>query len=69
MTQLGFKHSDLVAAKKLLDIHMAKLEKAIVVENYAEACSALRATQDECNNAISVAASLSLGAHLQHQRR
>lgn len=46
MTQLGFKHSDLVAAKKLLDIHMAKLEKAIVVENYAEACSALRATQE-----------------------
>lgn len=69
MTQLGFKHSDLVAAKKLLDIHMAKLEKAIVVENYAEACSALRATQEECTNAISVAASLSLGAHLQHQRR
>lgn len=69
MAQLGYQHADLVAAKKLIDIHIAKLDKAIVLENYAEACSALRAVQDNCNHALQVSARLSLHSHLHNDQR
>lgn len=69
MAQLGFKHSDLVAAKKLLEIHMTKLEKAVQFNSYPDACSALRAMQEECSNASKVAVALSLNSHLTDQQR
>lgn len=60
---------DLSAAMNLMNIHMAKLTKAVESNSYPEACSALRAIQDECNNASKVAATLSLSSHLNDQRR
>lgn len=67
--QLGYKKADLEASANLLNIHTAKLNKALENGNYAEACSSIRAMQDECINAGRVASSLSTGSHLNDQRR
>ncbi|OZY84849.1 hypothetical protein CBP51_16950 [Cellvibrio mixtus] len=64
-----YQKQDLSAAMNLMNIHMAKLTKAVESNSYPEACSALRAIQDECNNASKVAATLSLSSHLNDQRR
>lgn len=64
-----YQKQDLSAAMNLMNIHMAKLTKAVEANRYPEACSALRALQDECNNASKVAATLSLSSHLNDQRR
>jgi hypothetical protein len=69
MTSLGYKKEDLSAAMNLMNIHLAKLSKAVESESYPDACSALRAIQDECNNASRVAGNLSLRSHLDNQRR
>lgn len=57
--KLGYTKDDLIAAKKRLDIHNSKLTKAIESENFAEACSAIRAIEDECEHASRIAATLS----------
>lgn len=64
-----YQKQDLSAAMNLMNIHMAKLTKAVEENHYPEACSALRAMQDECNNASKVAATLSLSSRLNVQRR
>lgn len=64
-----YQKQDLSAAMNLISIHMAKLSKAVESESYPDACSALRAIQDECNNASKVAGNLSLRSHLDNQRR
>ena len=64
-----YQQQDLQAAMSLINIHMAKLTKAVESNRYPEACSALRAMQDECNNATKVAGALSLSSHLKEQRR
>lgn len=64
-----YQKQDLSAAMNLMNIHMAKLSKAVESNSYPEACSALRAIQDECNNASKVSATLSLSSHLNEQRR
>lgn len=64
-----YQKQDLSAAMNLMNIHMAKLTKAVESNSYPEACSALRAIQDECNNASKVAATLSLSSHLNELRR
>lgn len=64
-----YQQQDLSAAMNLMNIHMAKLTKAVDENHYPEACSALRAMQDEINNATKVAAALSLSSHLNNQRR
>jgi len=71
MGLLGYKKADLQASINLMNIHLAKLNKAIDGddENYPEACSAIRAIQDECANASRVAATLSLSAHLHSNQR
>ena len=63
--KLGYQKVDLVAAQHLLTIHTAKLTKAIEVENFAEACTAIRAIEDECANASRIAATLSYKANSQ----
>lgn len=65
----SYQQKDLSAAMNLMQIHMAKLTKAVETNRYPEACSALRAMQDEVNNASKVAATLSLSSHLNDQRR
>lgn len=57
--KLGYTKADLVAAQNLLNIHNAKLKKAVDSENFAEACSAIRAIEDECEHASRIAATLS----------
>lgn len=64
-----YQQQDLSAAMNLMQIHMAKLTKAVETNRYPEACSALRAIQDEVTNASKVAATLSLSSHLNDQRR
>ena len=59
-TLTGYSKSDLVAAHKLLTIHIAKLSKSIDADNFAEACSAIRAVRDECDHASRIAMTLSL---------
>lgn len=68
-TQLGYKKADLEASANLLNIHVAKLQKALEKNNFAEACSSIRAMQDECSNASRVAGTLSTSAYLNDQRR
>lgn len=58
-TAVGYKHEDMLAAFNLLNIHTLKLGKALDVNNYAEACRAIRAIEDECANASRIAAVLS----------
>lgn len=65
---LGYKKSDMQAAMAMMDIHVAKLKKALSLENYSDACSALRAIEDECINASRISAGLSLNPHLQTNR-
>lgn len=69
MAQLGYKQNDLVATTQLVQEYNEKLKEAIQLENYAEACSTLRAIQDECNYALRVAACLSLESHLHNDQR
>lgn len=64
-----YQKQDLSAAMNLMSIHMAKLSKAVDSSNYPDACSALRAMQDECVNASRVAGTLSLSAHLNNNQR
>jgi hypothetical protein len=64
-----YQQQDLQAAMNLINIHMAKLTKAVETNRYPEACSALRAMQDECTNASKVAATLSLSSHLTNTER
>lgn len=64
-----YQKHDLQSAMKLINIHMTKLNSAIESNNYPEACSALRAMQDECSNANKMAATLSLSSHLNSLRR
>ena len=66
---LGYQHKDLEASKNLMDIHLAKMQKAMDSANYPEACSAIRAMVDECNNASRVAMTLSLSSHLNNPER
>jgi hypothetical protein len=60
--KLGYLKADLVAAQHLLAIHTAKLTKAVESDNFAEACTAIRAIEDECANASRIAATLSFKA-------
>lgn len=64
-----YQKQDLQSAMNLMNIHMAKLTKAVEKNSYPDACSALRAMQDECTNASKVAVKLSLNSHLNDQRR
>lgn len=64
-----YQKHDLQSAMKLINIRMTKLNSAIESNNYPEACSALRAMQDECSNASKMAATLSLSSHLNSLRR
>jgi hypothetical protein len=65
---IGYTYSDLVAAKNLLNLHMAKLQKAVDANDYPTVCSALRAMQDECENGGRIAAQLSLRNHLDRSK-
>lgn len=56
----SYQKSDLVAIQKVLAIHNAKLVKAIDSDNFAEACSAIRAIENECLHASRIAGALSL---------
>lgn len=64
-----YQKQDLQSAMNLMNIHMAKLSKAVEKNSYPDACSALRAIQEECINASQMAITLSLNSHLNDQRR
>ncbi len=63
------RKDDLLAAKKALEDHLEVLKVTIEFEKYSESCRALRALQDECNNALRIAGSLSLEAYLHNDKR
>lgn len=60
-----YQHADLAAAENMIQLHLAKLQKARQANDYPGACAALRAIQSETQNASQIATSLSLNAHLQ----
>jgi hypothetical protein len=62
----GKKNLD--SARHLLQVHFAKLNKAIDSANYSECCAALRAIEDEAQNALTIATKLSLDSHLVNRR-
>lgn len=64
-----YQKQDLQSAMNLINTHIAKLSKAMETNSYPDACSALRAMQEECTNASKVAVTLSLSSHLNDQRR
>lgn len=64
-----YQKQDLQSAMNLINIHMAKLSKAMEINCYPEVCSALRAMQEECTNASKVAVTLSLSSHLETPER
>lgn len=65
---MGYSKKDLCASRDMLQVHFARLNKAIASNNYALCCAAVRAIQDECTNASRVAATLSLSDNLNNRR-
>lgn len=59
---------DLEASQNMLQLQMAKLNKAITAQAWPEACASLRALRDECDNATQIAGSLGLSAHIDAKR-
>lgn len=49
---------DLFAAIKMIELHKAKLHKAMASENYNDCSSALRALSEECAHAATLADNL-----------
>jgi hypothetical protein len=61
-TAVGYQKLDIEQAHRMFTLHLAKMAKSISTENYAETCTAVRAIQDECDNALRVAGVLSFKA-------
>jgi|GEM_PF-1322960 len=66
-THSGYKKADLQAAQQMLHTHIAKLYQAIEDNQYPNACSAIRAIEDECKNASRIAMVLSYNSRNNYQ--
>lgn len=67
----AYKPADAYAALKMIEVHKAKLHKAMTAKNWADACAALRALEADCAHAGRVTAALSghqFGAQARMQR-
>jgi len=63
-----YNAEDLHAANNMLTIQQAKFKAAINQGDWPGCCRSLRALSEEAENAVNIAAALSLHAHVQAMR-